>query len=176
MAFPAPTKDAVTAFFHLAIQAGGKFHGEPRTRDSQSGYHSAAVIDFDGNSIEAVYRPGGTVVASEAGGPTIALLENRSVVSKAGTVKSRAISKAPTTVEKAAPPPTVVSQKSTGSGLAYGPPPVQQVDDGSKAAKTIIGTLIGAAAGAAVAYAMVKGDSQSTTSEPKEAPPPQYQQ
>lgn len=134
------------------------------------------MIDFDGNSIEAVYRPGRTVVASEAGGPTIALLENRSVVSKAGTVKSRAISKAPTTVEKAGPAPTVVSQKSTGSALAYGPPPVQQVDDGSKAAKTIIGTLIGAAAGAAVAYAMVKGDSQSTTSESKEAPPPQYQQ
>lgn len=183
VAFPAPSKDAVTAFFHQAIQAGGKFHGEPRTRDSVSGYHSAAVIDFDGNSIEAVYRPGGSVVASEAGGPTIALLENRSVVSKAVSVappkseaaKSRAISKAPSAIEKAAPAPTVVSQKSTGSALAYGPPPVQKVDDGSKAAKTIIGTLIGAAAGAAVAYAMVKGDSQSTTSESKEAPPPQYQ-
>lgn len=140
------------------------------------------MIDFDGNSIEAVYRPGSTVVASEVGGPTIALLENRSAVSKAVSVaarseaKSRAISKAPTTIEKAAPAPSVVSQKSTGSALAYGPPPVQKVDDGSKAAKTIIGTLIGAAAGAAVAYAMVKGDSQSTTSESKEAPPPQYQQ
>ncbi|GLI77117.1 hypothetical protein PoHVEF18_005402 [Penicillium ochrochloron] len=182
VAFPAPSKDAVTAFFHQAIQAGGKFHGEPRTRDSQSGYHSAAVIDFDGNSIEAVYRPGSTVVASEVGGPTIALLENRSVVSKAVSVaakseaKSRAISKAPTTIEKAAPAPSVVSHKSTGSALAYGPPPVQKVDDGSKAAKTIIGTLIGAAAGAAVAYAMVKGESQSTASESKEAPPPQYQQ
>ncbi|KAF3403770.1 hypothetical protein F1880_010186 [Penicillium rolfsii] len=182
VAFPAPSKDAVTAFFHQAIQAGGQFHGEPRTRDSQTGYYSAAVIDFDGNSIEAVYRPGSTVVASEVGGPTIALLENRSVVSKAVSVaarseaKSRAISKAPTTIEKAAPAPSVVSQKSTGSALAYGPPPVQKVDDGSKAAKTIIGTLIGAAAGAAVAYAMVKGDSQSTTSESKEAPPPQFQQ
>lgn len=176
VAFPAPTKDAVTAFFHLAIQAGGKFHGEPRTRDSQTGYHSAAVIDFDGNSIEAVYRPGSSVVASEAGGPTIALLENGTAVSKANTVKSRAISKAPTAVENAAPAPTVISQKSTGSALAYGPPPAQKVDDGSKAAKTIIGTLIGAAAGAAVAYAMVKGDSQSTTSESKEGPPPQFQQ
>ncbi|CEJ56869.1 hypothetical protein PMG11_05585 [Penicillium brasilianum] len=183
VAFPAPSKDAVTAFFHLAIQAGGRFHGEPRTRDSVSGYHSAAVIDFDGNSIEAVYRPGGSVVASEAGGPTIALLENRSVVSKAVSVappkseaaKSRAISKAPSAIEKAAPAPTVISQKSTGSALAYGPPPVQKADDGSKAAKTIIGTLIGAAAGAAVAYAMVKGDSQSTTSESKEAPSPQHQ-
>ncbi|KAJ5692141.1 hypothetical protein N7462_001564 [Penicillium macrosclerotiorum] len=182
VAFPAPSKDAVTAFFHQAMQAGGKFHGEPKTRDS-FGYHSAAVLDFDGNSIEAVYRPGGTVVASEAGSPTIALLENGSVASKssrASTIKapstiapprseakSRALSKAPTTIERAAP--TVVSQQSKASPLAYGPPPAQQSDDGSKAAKTIVGTLIGAAAGAAIAYAMVKGDSQSS-SETKEAP------
>lgn len=72
VAFPAPSKDAVTAFFHQAMQAGGKFHGEPKTRDS-SGYHSAAVLDLDGNSIEAVYRPGGSVVASEAEGPTMAM-------------------------------------------------------------------------------------------------------
>jgi hypothetical protein len=91
---------------------------------------------------------------------------------KSEAAKSRAISKAPSAIEKAAPAPTVISQK---SALAYGPAPVQKADDGSKAAKTIIGTLIGAAAGAAVAYAMVKGDSQSTTSESKEAPPSHHQ-
>lgn len=47
-------------------------------------------------------------------------------------------------------------------------PAPPQSDDGSKAAKTIVGTLIGAAAGAAVAYAMVKGDSQSTIQEPEQ--------
>lgn len=44
--------------------------------------------------------------------------------------------------------------------------------DGSKAAKTIVGTLLGAAAGAAIAYAMVHGDSQSRES--TSSPPPQY--
>ncbi|KAF7715629.1 Uncharacterized protein PECH_002470 [Penicillium ucsense] len=191
VAFPAPSKDAVTTFFHSAIQAGGQYHGEPRTRDSQTGYYSAAVIDFDGNSIEAVYRPGAapSVAASVAGGPTIGLIENGSAASKAGsvvskansvaskatTVKSRAISKAPTVVERTVSAPSVVSVKSTGSALAYGAPPpapqppAQKVDDGSKAAKTIIGTLIGAAAGAAVAYAMVRGDSESQNAEAKEA-------
>ncbi|KGO64713.1 hypothetical protein PEX1_053280 [Penicillium expansum] len=47
-------------------------------------------------------------------------------------------------------------------------PAPPQSDDGSKAAKTIVGTLLGAAAGAAIAYAMVKGDSQSTIQEPEQ--------
>lgn len=174
-------------------------HGEPKTRDSQSGYYSAAIIDFDGNSIEAVYRPGATVVASEVGGPTIALLENGSVVSKsskattvvskATTVRktqsiappaseagSRALTKAPTAIERGAP--SVVSYQSQSQPQQQSrsiPPPsytmqtqaIPQTDDGGKAAKTIVGTLLGAAAGAAIAYAMVKGDSQSAEPETK---------
>jgi hypothetical protein len=155
-------------------------------RDSQSGYFSAAVIDFDGNSIEAVYRPSMSSAASAVSGPTVALLEDssRSVVSKASSrastvkaesiaprseapseAKSRALSKVPTAIERSAP--TVVSRHSQGPPPTYTvqAPQAPKTDDGSKAAKTIVGTLIGAAAGAAIAYAMVKGDSQSTTSE-----------
>lgn len=189
VAFPAPSKEAVQSFVYAAVKAGAKLHGEPRERDSISGYYSAAVIDLDGNSVEAVYRPGASVVASEAGGPTIALLENGSVVSKnskatsvkaesvappRSEAKSRAVSKAPTAVSKAptaiSKAPTAVSHRSQGPPPSYTTQTVQKPDDGSIAAKTIIGTLIGAAAGAAVAYAMVKGDSKSTTEEPKEAP------
>ena len=57
VAFPAPSHTAVQTFFTSSLKAGGKIHGEPATRD-QYGYYSAAIIDFDGNSIEAVYRPG----------------------------------------------------------------------------------------------------------------------
>lgn len=168
---------------YAALKAGAKIHGEPKVRDSLSGYYSAAVIDFDGNSIEAVYRSGNSVVASEVGGPTIALLENGSVVSKSSKAttimaaesiasprseaKSRAVSKAPTA-------PSVVSHRSQGPPPSYTTQTVQKTDDGSKAAKTIVGTLIGAAAGAAIAYAMVKGDSQSSSSETTTNPPPQY--
>ncbi|RMZ88387.1 hypothetical protein DV736_g4386, partial [Chaetothyriales sp. CBS 134916] len=56
VAFPAISRTAVHDFFAVALKAGGKVHGEPCLRDA-SGYYSAAVIDFDGNSIEAVYRP-----------------------------------------------------------------------------------------------------------------------
>ncbi|OQD77206.1 hypothetical protein PENDEC_c003G05048 [Penicillium decumbens] len=195
VAFPAPSKEAVQSFVYAAVKAGAKLHGEPRERDSISGYYSAAVIDLDGNSVEAVYRPGASVVVSEAGGPTIALLENGSIVSKssrASTVKAEsvapprsearsavsraptAISKAPTAVSKAAP--SVVSHRSQGPPPSYTTQTIptqtiQSVDDGSKAAKTIVGTLIGAAAGAAIAYAMVKGDTETNS---PQYTPPQY--
>ncbi|TQB70538.1 hypothetical protein MPDQ_000362 [Monascus purpureus] len=119
VAFPAPSKEAVGDFFIHALKAGGKIHGEPKTRDSLSGYYSAAVIDFDGNSIEAVYRPGEEPPAapksevrgpiSEARGPTLALLEDgsRSVVSKA-----------PSKVSSVKPPESVASFKSAAKSEA----------------------------------------------------------
>ncbi|KAL4866645.1 hypothetical protein BDV12DRAFT_131617 [Aspergillus spectabilis] len=178
IAFPAPSKDAVHSFFISALKAGGKLHGEPKIRDSQSGYFSAAVMDMDGNSIEAVYRPdsgvkssaGSTVARSVVSRPAVALLENGSVVSKASTVKTSSksyASKAITTVDRAAPSErggSVVSSRE----IQQAPPQTyvvhthtttQKGDDG-KAAKTIVGTLIGAAAGAALAYAMSKSDSE----------------
>ncbi|KAL4987044.1 hypothetical protein BDW68DRAFT_115198 [Aspergillus falconensis] len=196
VAFPAPSKDAVNSFFICALKAGGKLHGEPKTRDSQSGYFSAAVMDMDGNSIEAVYRPdtdtrsssgsstvsGSTLARSAVSKPALALLENGSVVSKASSVKSNSkshASRAITAVDRGAPSErggSVVSSRE----VQQAPPQTyvvhthttQKSDDG-KAAKTIVGTLIGAAAGAAIAYAMSKGDSEpspATTS----LPPPQF--
>ncbi|KAL4922160.1 hypothetical protein BDW62DRAFT_197395 [Aspergillus aurantiobrunneus] len=188
VAFPAPSKDAVNSFFICALKAGGKLHGEPKTRDSQSGYFSAAVMDMDGNSIEAVYRPdtdtksssGSTVARSVASKPALAMLENGSVVSKASTAKSNArshASKAMTTMDRAPPSErggSVVSsreiQQAPAQTYVVHTQTMQKSDDG-KAAKTIVGTLIGAAAGAAFAYAMSKGDSEPN--ETTSLPPPQ---
>ncbi|KAJ6115074.1 hypothetical protein N7486_000852 [Penicillium sp. IBT 16267x] len=200
VAFPAPSRDAVGSFFISALKAGGTIHFEPKCRDSQSAYFSAAVIDLDGNSIEAMYRSGASVVASEAGGPTIALLENGSVVSKVSKssratsvrsesiappkseAKSRAVSRAPTSVaptayerERSAPTTVSRAQPAPQSYTVHTVQTVQKpVDDGSKVAKTIVGTLIGAAAGAAIAYAMVMGDSQSSSDENTSKSSPHY--
>ncbi|KAJ5652467.1 hypothetical protein N7507_009893 [Penicillium longicatenatum] len=211
VAFPAPSRDAVGSFFISALKAGGTIHFEPKCRDSQSAYFSAAVIDLDGNSIEAVYRSGASVVASEAGGPTIALLENGSVVSKVSKssratsvrsesiapprseAKSRAVSRAPTSVAPTSVAPSAYERESTYDRERSAPTTVSRaqpasqsytvhtvqtvqkpVDDGSKAAKTIVGTLIGAAAGAAIAYAMVMGDSQSSSDENTSKSSPHY--
>lgn len=171
------------------MKAGGKIHGEPKTRDSDSGYYSAAIIDFDGNSIEAVFRPSSSSARSEVSRPALALLENGSVVSKA---TSKAPSKVSSVKPESVAPPKSEARSHVSRGIApseRGAPSVspreiqqapsptyvvhhttQKTDDG-KAAKTIVGTLIGAAAGAALAYAMSKGDSESTS---EATPPPQY--
>ncbi|RDW86128.1 uncharacterized protein DSM5745_02770 [Aspergillus mulundensis] len=152
-------------------------------------------MDMDGNSIEAVYRPeadtkssSGSNVSSSAvarsvvSKPALALLENGSVVSKASTIKSSArphASRAITAMERGAPSERVASMV-TSREIQQAPPQTyvvhthttQKNDDG-KAAKTIVGTLIGAAAGAAIAYAMSKGDSEPTPATTS-LPPPQF--
>ena len=92
VAFPASNHHAVQDFFTAALKAGGKIHGEPACRDA-SGYYSAAIIDFDGNSIEAVYRPSISPDSDK---------ENMSVVSKRTTSKApTAVSRVPSSVSKA---------------------------------------------------------------------------
>ena len=189
------------------MKAGGKIHGEPKLRDPGSGYYSAAVIDSDGNSIEAVYRPSSSSARSEATGPDIPLLESGSVVSKASSRASSAkpesiapprsearssVSKATTAVERAAPseysvPPSEKPAPSVTTREVHQPvssptyvmnhtthtTQTQKSDDGNPTAKTIVGSLIGAAAGAALAYAWTSsGDSESPSSE--STAPPQH--
>lgn len=172
IAFPAQSKEAVSQFFVRALKAGGKFHGEPRTRDAGAGSFSAAVLDFDGNSIEAVYRSStsgsdsGPAASSEViVSPRGLLLENGSAASpaKQGYVSSYA-PKSPVGNSRVGSVLDRGALAAPGPGQGSGSPTYvvqeQKPDDG-KTAKTIVGTLVGAAAGAAIAYAMVKGEGQS---------------
>ncbi|KAL1851923.1 hypothetical protein Plec18170_006226 [Paecilomyces lecythidis] len=184
VAFPAPSKDSVGSFFIQALKAGGKIHGEPKVRDADSGYFSAAVIDFDGNSIEAVYRPGSSSSRSAAGGRALTVIKGGSVVN-GGSVVSRVkstrtesvYSSARSDFNKLGAPESVVDiDRAPPSTVSYSmyqqqayQPQQQKADDGSKTAKTIIGTLIGATAGAAIAYAMTREASSSQST-----PEPQY--
>lgn len=174
------------SFFVRALKAGAKFHGEPKTRDSDSGYYSAAVLDFDGNSIEAVYRPSSPSAKSEVSVSPRGLLMEGSVVSKSSSKVSAAkpesyvapksiarapeshVSKTSTAVDRAAPSVTSHQQTQRSSGPTY-IVQNQKPDDGN-AAKTIVGGLIGAAAGAAIAYAFTKADSSSDSFSLQEAP------
>ncbi|KAK2831961.1 hypothetical protein FQN49_006994 [Arthroderma sp. PD_2] len=195
IAFPAPSRDAVSAFFIAALKAGGKIHGEPCVRDSERNYFSAAVIDFDGNSIEAVHRNDAASGAPSRRGTVVnekvlSVVENGSVVSRHSTAKSRAMTVAPPKSEASSAMTARRSSKSAMSTVA--PPQQQQIQqqprqgprqeprqesrqetsvhylvtkeksgDNTNGAKAVVGTLLGAAAGAALAYVMVKGDSQS---------------
>ena len=62
---PAPDAGAVHAFYGTAIAAGGRSDREPGIRPEYNrDYYSARVFDFDGNSLEAVFR--GAVAQSAA--------------------------------------------------------------------------------------------------------------
>ncbi|WEW57580.1 hypothetical protein PRK78_003047 [Emydomyces testavorans] len=194
IAFPAPSREAVGAFFIAALKAGGKIHGEPCLRDAEQGYYSAAVIDFDGNSIEAVNRPLGAKENSRA----LTMVENGSYVSRAVSAKSRVPKSevgsiaqkssvtvartGPTMEQKARSTVSASRQSATQPSMRPSMQPIQpsaqtstqptmtKSTDSLNGAKAVVGTLLGAAAGAAIAYAMVKGESQSQT----ETSPPQY--
>jgi len=55
VAFAAPSRAAVDAFYRAAITAGGKDNGKPSLRPHyHENYYGAFVLDFDGHNIEAV--------------------------------------------------------------------------------------------------------------------------
>jgi catechol 2,3-dioxygenase-like lactoylglutathione lyase family enzyme len=57
LAFPAPSREAVDAFYEAALGSGGKDNGAPGLRsDYGEDYYAAFVLDPDGNNIEAVHK------------------------------------------------------------------------------------------------------------------------
>ena len=56
LAFQAPDRATVQAFYRAALGAGGQDNGPPGERTYHPGYYAAFVLDPDGNNIEAVYH------------------------------------------------------------------------------------------------------------------------
>ncbi len=56
LAFQAPDRETVDAFYRAALAAGGRDNGAPGERPYHPGYYAAFVLDPDGNNIEAVYH------------------------------------------------------------------------------------------------------------------------
>jgi class 3 adenylate cyclase/catechol 2,3-dioxygenase-like lactoylglutathione lyase family enzyme len=56
LAFQAPDRDTVDAFYEATLAAGGRDNGAPGDRGYHPGYYAAYVLDPDGNNVEAVYH------------------------------------------------------------------------------------------------------------------------
>ncbi|KQZ38699.1 VOC family protein [Duganella sp. Root1480D1] len=56
LAFAAPNRDAVNAFYHAAMELGAEDNGPPGPRVSDANFYSAFIIDLDGNNIEATVQ------------------------------------------------------------------------------------------------------------------------
>lgn len=55
LAFSAPSREAVDAFYHAALEYGGTDNGPPGLRPHYGAhYYAAFIIDCDGHHIEAV--------------------------------------------------------------------------------------------------------------------------
>jgi hypothetical protein len=171
IAFTAPTRTAVRDFYAAALTAGARPNGAPASRCDEDGHFNAAVLDLDGNSIEVVFKNGadirddGTVIQHSRvitwqRSVHESYSDNRSVVSsRTRPAPSEVASKAESVASKA---PTVA--RSVSEPIAV-PHVTTTTDNGDGAAKTLIGTLLGAAAGAAVAYAMVRSERDSAKKE-----------
>lgn len=59
VAFVAPSREAVDAFYKAALANGGRDNGAPGPREGAGDYYGAFVLDPDGNNIEACVRDTG---------------------------------------------------------------------------------------------------------------------
>ena len=65
VAFAAPSQDYVDAFWRRGVEAGYRSDGEPGLQPQyRPDYYGGFLLDPDGNSVEAVYRPGRTETGS----------------------------------------------------------------------------------------------------------------
>ena len=152
IAFNAPSRSSVDAFFVAALKAGGRIHGEPAERDAASGYYSAAVLDFDNNSIEVMHRREALNTS-----PSNHSSEASRVISWQKEVAKSTVSE----VSQMNSPKSRVAVTNVMTPTIMVANPTTQAKSGEDTSKTFIGTLLGAAAGAAAAYAMTKGDENS---------------
>lgn len=186
ISFAASDCAAVHNFFASAIEAGGKYCDRPARRHDGHRCFNAAVLDFDGNSIEVIYHEESGIsddvlshrpsiayscqhsltenVNSDEITPDIASLSN--IRSSTNTVLGM-------NPKRAIPENTGVSTKSTMSSIHDSI--TKQRDAGQSltlgtdkveiSTKTLAGAVLGAAAGAAVAYAICKSKDDSACAE-----------
>jgi hypothetical protein len=193
IAFTAPSRSAVRGFYAAALNAGGRPNGAPSSRTDDDDHFNAAVLDFDGNSIEVVFRNApdlrtdGTVIEHSrvitwqrsiaetyqydrtVTSAHTSYTASRQTVAPASVAPSTApvvVSMAPTIASMASMATTAANMvRSVSAEVSASQAAISSNPTDSGAAKTLIGTLLGAAAGATVAYALYKSEQDSAKKE-----------
>ncbi|KAI9653706.1 MAG: hypothetical protein M1831_005734 [Alyxoria varia] len=180
--FPAGSRTVVREFYAAALNAGGKLVERPHLQGSE-GIFGATVADVDGHKIEVSTCEAVTQAteAQNAGDPASVpepqgIQRWRTDVAES-TVSGSAPSKSAHGSKRGTVPPagSVASSKAhsqtqsrkdgaasnTSGPTSKGktaPPPSSTIDVGGK---KVVGTILGAAAGAALAYTMVRSKQDS---------------
>ncbi|KAI9753616.1 MAG: hypothetical protein M4579_005080, partial [Chaenotheca gracillima] len=190
IALSTPQPSQVRAFYKAALAAGGQPFKDyqPTFRNEAEGYYSAAVLDLDHNIIEVVARCScneesmsqhihgdNLVVRRRSVAPSTTSKEDSRVLGwQKDVAESLSGASAPRSTAPAARSTTSTRRESTN-------PPIVLVEEGSSpptyrttgdvSTKALVGTLLGAAGGAAVAYAMMKAQSQDEGARAAREPP-----
>ncbi|KAL9111550.1 MAG: hypothetical protein Q9227_004038 [Pyrenula ochraceoflavens] len=168
VAFPATSHTQVQQFFSAALKAGARVHGEPATRDTD-GYYSGAVIDFDGNSIEAVYRP---IYSEEKENNVHSVVSTRAKDDTKSTVSSTRSQKPQPAVSGDVIDKLVSEARGAAQharAVVNNVRPSPQNPDERKQ-DGVVGTLLGVAAGAALAYAFTGRKEKNRSASPDSDP------
>jgi hypothetical protein len=179
VAFSATCKSAVRDFYTAALTAGGKPNGSPAFRGSNDCIFNAAVLDLDGNSIEVIYHQleDEDAYTTVSGGSRV-LTWRRGIVNVLGDEDRTTFVSARRSqpdIESTSTPSVVESMPRSQTSSVTRTTSAPAVPTSSQASssdsgfqitgKALIGTILGAAAGAAVAYAMVKAEQDSAQQE-----------
>ena len=177
IAFSANDRPTVRNCYAGALNAGGRPSGAPSYRNDDCSCFNAAVEDLDGNTIEFIFRDASASSCDKAlpetsqysqPAPTWQPDAARSVVnddaqttySKTSRAKSRTqtamdlASTASKSMKSAAPTPGITRSRTD--------PVIQTRGNGSKGP---VGILLGAAAGAAVGYAIIQSERDGSRKE-----------
>lgn len=163
-------------FYAAALIAGGQPNGAPAFRGINDCIFNAAVLDLDGNSIEVIYHQlededayttvsgGSRVLTWRKGIVNVLGDEDRTTFVSARSGHPEVEDESATSVAESIPrskAPSIARTTSTPAAQA-----TPESNSGFQiTGKAIIGTILGAAAGAAVAYAMVKSEQDSAQQE-----------
>ena len=176
IAFEGNDRPTVRNCYAAALNAGGRPSGAPSYRNNDCSCFNAAVEDLDGNTIEFIFKepceckeddlpalPEQSRVLTWQGDVSRSGANDdvQSLASKVSRSKSRAqtaLDLASTTsksMKKSEAPTPGISRSQTA--------PVASTSDNG--GKSIVGTLLGVAAGAAVAYAMCQSEKDNARDE-----------
>ncbi|KAG8529372.1 uncharacterized protein KY384_006008 [Bacidia gigantensis] len=155
VAFSASDQQSVDFFYLEALKAGGQHYAAPALRQDESPYYSAAVLDLDRNQIEVMYRQDVVRGSSSVLRPSEAQRISQWQDDVASTANDRAFR-----YEKAEPPRIIVNNISASPAVEVHRIKAESRDNGEISTRAVLGTILGASAGAAVAYAMARSEGE----------------
>ncbi|GAB7337484.1 hypothetical protein MBLNU457_g2814t1 [Dothideomycetes sp. NU457] len=160
VAFTAPSRNAIRDFYIAALEAGGTPAGSPAYRGENHDIFNAAVLDLDGNTIEVVHHRGHCESASTISQRSTRLASTPKPQSQIRREEYREVD-----FDKEATDSAIDITRAIPSIRRPSLPSQLDGQPGKAPTNSVLGTMIGAAAGAAAIYAFYSMERDSAREE-----------